>query len=77
MFTQRTEEVLDEDALAEETSPTEDTLAEETSPADEDEAIIEDVDEDSQEQTPAPPKMKSVVVDEWVHLNGQPPIWVR
>ncbi|KAE9410486.1 HSP90-domain-containing protein [Gymnopus androsaceus JB14] len=84
LFTQRTEEVLDEDALAEETSPAEDTLAEETSPAeekttdvDEDEAIIEDVDEDSQEQTPAPPKMKSVVVDEWVHLNGQPPIWVR
>ncbi|KIK65280.1 hypothetical protein GYMLUDRAFT_38715 [Collybiopsis luxurians FD-317 M1] len=74
LFTQRTEEIPDEDALPEETSPAEP----EPKPAsddDDDEAIIEDITE--QEQTPVPARMKSVVVDEWVHLNGQPPIWQR
>ncbi|KAF5393835.1 hypothetical protein D9757_000038 [Collybiopsis confluens] len=58
----RTEEVPDEDAVLEETSPAEST-PKPTSDNDDDEAIIEDFAD--QEQTPAPPKMKSIVVDEW------------
>ncbi|KAF8076368.1 heat shock protein Hsp90 [Lyophyllum atratum] len=72
LFTQKTEEVPDED-VAEEPDTTTDADAEET-PAvsdnvDEDEAIVEEV--------TAPPKTKSIVVDEWVQLNAMPPIWTR
>ncbi|KAJ3741155.1 Hsp90 protein-domain-containing protein [Lentinula detonsa] len=75
LFTQRTEQVPDEDATAEETSPAEPVPKPTGDEEDSDEAVIEDVTEE--EQSPAPPKMKSVVVDEWVRLNGQPPIWTR
>jgi hypothetical protein len=46
---------------------------------DEDQAIIEEVpsDEEKTPDEPVPPKMKSVVVDEWVQLNAQPPLWTR
>ncbi|KAJ3930013.1 MAG: Hsp90 protein-domain-containing protein [Lentinula lateritia] len=80
LFTQRTDEVPDEDVIIEETTsaesvpkPTSDTDDDDAD--DTDEAVIEDVSEE--EQTPAPPKMKSITVDEWVRLNGHPPIWTR
>jgi heat shock protein beta len=46
---------------------------------DEDQAIVEEVpsDEEKAPDEPVSPKMKSVVVDEWVQLNAQPPIWTR
>ncbi|KAJ3830537.1 Hsp90 protein-domain-containing protein [Lentinula raphanica] len=75
LFTQRTEEVPDEDAILEETSPAEPASTATSDDEDSDEAVIEDVTE--AEQTPASQKTKTVVVDEWVRLNGQPPIWTR
>ncbi|EMD40828.1 hypothetical protein CERSUDRAFT_111414 [Gelatoporia subvermispora B] len=71
LFTQRTEHVPDEETVEE--SPAEETLEKEV---DEDEAVVEDVDE-AEETEIKEPKMKEVVVDEWIHLNSQPPIWVR
>lgn len=45
---------------------------------DEDEAVIEDVNDDEPESEEVEaPKMKDVVVDEWIHMNSQPPIWMR
>lgn len=48
-------------------------------PKDEDEAIIEDAEaiseDDDEEGTPL--KMKTVVHEDWIHLNAQPPIWTR
>ncbi|KAJ3852200.1 Hsp90 protein-domain-containing protein [Lentinula lateritia] len=80
LYTQRIDEVPDEDVIPGETSsaesvpkPTSDT--DDTDADDIDEAVIEDVSEE--EQTPAPPKMKYITIDEWVRLNGQPPIWTR
>jgi hypothetical protein len=48
-------------------------------PEDEDQAIVEEVssDEEKTPDEPIPPKMKSIVVDEWVQLNAQPPLWAR
>ncbi|KAG5646569.1 hypothetical protein DXG03_002872 [Asterophora parasitica] len=90
LFTQRTEEVPDEDAAEEPatTAAAEDATetpadsdsaadAEEKPKVDEDEAVVEDVTEESEKKEPPPPKTKSVVVDEWLQLNGQPPIWTR
>ncbi|KAG6919444.1 hypothetical protein DXG01_006327 [Tephrocybe rancida] len=82
IFTTRTEEVPDEDAVEESSTAiptaTDATEAPEaTEVSDEDEAIVEDVLEDSEVKEPEPPKMKSVVVDEWVQLNVQPPVWAR
>lgn len=56
-------------------------------PKDEDEAIIEDAeptpspsaaasDADADEEG-TPLKMKTVVQEDWVHVNAQPPIWTR
>jgi len=67
LFTQRTEEILDEEA---ETTPVE--ARKPTGDEDEEEAVIEDVTEES-----ASPKTKTVTVDEWVRLNNQAPIWAR
>ncbi|KAG6900979.1 hypothetical protein C0993_004417, partial [Termitomyces sp. T159_Od127] len=79
LFTTRTEEVPDEEAVEKEdsfekTSTTTDTTE---SPLDEDEAIVEEVTEESETKESKPPKMKSVVVEEWTQLNVQPPIWAR
>lgn len=47
-------------------------------PKDDDEAIVEDVSsEDKKTEDVPPPKTKEVVVDEWVKLNAQAPIWTR
>ncbi|KAF5388243.1 hypothetical protein D9615_000400 [Tricholomella constricta] len=85
LFTQRTEEVPDEDDVEEpsiststaDADTTETPADSESTKVDEDEAIVEDVTEESEKKEPPPPKMKSVVVDEWVQLNAQPPIWTR
>jgi heat shock protein beta len=90
LFTQRTEEVPDEDAAetpaadsAEASADAEQapltTPESSESTTDDDEVVVEDVpsaDEAKEKEAP-PPKMKSVVVDEWVHLNSQPPLWMR
>lgn len=39
---------------------------------DEDEAVVEDADEKDTE-----PKTEAVTVEEWIHVNSQPPIWMR
>lgn len=65
------DEIPDEDA-AEEPASTPEAAPEE----DEDQAIIEDVLGDEKEGKPAL-KTKSVLVEEWVQLNVQPPVWAR
>ncbi|KAH8830866.1 Hsp90 protein-domain-containing protein [Flagelloscypha sp. PMI_526] len=90
LYTQRTEQVPDEDAIlaadAEKAAAAaaEEAAAEETSSAetipDEDEAIVEDVsdDEEKTKEEDAPPlPMKDVLVEDWVHLNSQAPLWQR
>ena len=76
LFTQKTEEVPVEE---EETSTTEaaDEAAASADATDgeNEEAVVEDVEETEVEQKEQ--KTKSVVVDEWVHLNSQAPIWMR
>ena len=44
-----------------------------------DEVVVEEVVDDpsKSDQTPSPPKMKTIIVDEWLHLNSQPPLWMR
>jgi heat shock protein 90kDa beta len=88
IFTQSTKEVPDEDApdqstssstISEPTEATEAPVPPEMPETDEDQAVIEEISSD-EEKTPAepvPPKMKSIVVDEWVQLNAQPPLWTR
>jgi heat shock protein beta len=46
---------------------------------DDDEVIVEEVADGSSktDETVVTPKMKKVVVDEWIHLNPQPPLWMR
>ncbi|KAF5370105.1 hypothetical protein D9758_001068 [Tetrapyrgos nigripes] len=83
LYTQQEMQVPDDEepvSEAEETSPAEalDELEKEETPKDEDEAIVEDVEEaPEEEQSPAPPKLKTILVDQWQHLNSQPPIWQR
>lgn len=43
-----------------------------TDETDEDEAVVEDVTESDK-----PPKTKEITVEEWLHMNSQPPIWMR
>ena len=88
MYTTQTEEVPDVDdvetqgenspaASKQSTSASADD-ASETSEVD-DEAIVEDA-EDVKfqvEENEQPLKMKTVVTEEWLHLNAQPPIWTR
>jgi hypothetical protein len=89
LFTQTTEEVPDEEAV--EPSASEDKLSEASEtpestpdtdnqdPVDSDEAIVEEevATEEKEKAEPAPPKMKTVVTDEWVQLNALPPLWMR
>lgn len=44
---------------------------------DEDEAVVEEVGETEAEGKETEVKMKTVVVDDWTHLNPLPPIWLR
>lgn len=40
---------------------------------DEDEALIEDLDEEKETTV----KTKKIIVDDWMHLNALPPVWLR
>ncbi|KLO10241.1 heat shock protein Hsp90 [Schizopora paradoxa] len=75
LFEQRTEEVVDEDAIEEDVSPPESKPDDED--IDEDEVVVEEVEESADEVKEKEVKMKTVVVDEWKHLNPLPPIWMR
>ncbi|KAG6880046.1 hypothetical protein C0992_007363 [Termitomyces sp. T32_za158] len=79
LFTTRTEEVPDEEAVVKsDHSETASTTTDATEMSlDEDEAIVEELTEESEAKESQPPKMKSVVVEEWTQLNVQPPIWAR
>ena len=77
LFTQRTEEVEveDEEVKSETIEEPEPSAA----PEDDDDegALVEDEEEEEKEVEEKKKETKSVTVDEWVHLNSQPPIWVR
>jgi len=53
--------------------------ASESPESDNDEAIVEEVPSVANKKgnEVIPPKMKSIVVDEWIQLNSQPPLWIR
>lgn len=77
LFTQKEQEIIDEDAEPESVEDKEDEPVEtEEIESDEDEAVVEDVSEDDDKEPPTP-KMKKIIVDEWEQLNAQPPIWSR
>ena len=72
LYTQRTEYVPDEEAEAE--AAAEKVEAEADVDVDEDEAVVEEVTEEVEKKEP---KTKAVLVDDWVQMNSQPPIWMR
>ena len=41
--------------------------------SDDDEAIIEDISKEEAKE----PEMKTVTVEEWMHVNPMPPVWMR
>ncbi|TFK28756.1 HSP90-domain-containing protein [Coprinopsis marcescibilis] len=72
-------------AEAESTS-TENTEAEpsetatDSEPKDEDAAVVEDVIREEEQKPfmpPTPPPTKNVTIEEWTHINSQPPLWSR
>jgi heat shock protein beta len=72
LFSERFEEVPHEDSIE---SPV--VESPEGKRGDDDEATVEEVlDKAAHEEDPSP-KMKSVLVEEWVRLNSQPPLWMR
>lgn len=75
MFTQRTEKVPDEDASENTVVETEEPSETTGENVDDDEAVVEDVVEGETKEPEQ--KTKTVVIDEWVQLNPQPPIWMR
>ncbi|KAJ7068255.1 Hsp90 protein-domain-containing protein [Mycena amicta] len=93
LFTQRSEEVPDEEAIAAAAadaaaasaaaeaaaaSETPETPAASSEDADSDEAIVEEEKVEVEEtKEPEPPKMKTIIVDEWDQLNALPPLWMR
>lgn len=81
LFTQRTEQVPDEDPgeAAPETTSVEEETEEGTKEVDEDEAVVEEVkdEKEGEQEVDKTPKMKSVTVDEWIRMNPRPPIWMR
>lgn len=90
LFTQRVEEVPIEEPESEVEETTEtaaepaesETATPETMSEDEDEEVtVEDAAEEvkAEEVEDEEPVVKTqpVIVDEWVHLNSQPPIWMR
>ncbi|KAI0750667.1 heat shock protein Hsp90 [Daedaleopsis nitida] len=44
---------------------------------DEEEAVVEDVTEETEEKKLKEPEMKHVTYEEWEQLNSQPPLWMR
>ncbi|CAK5262727.1 unnamed protein product [Mycena citricolor] len=74
LFTQTEDEVPVEDEVKEPVVVDDEAAAQK--PLDDDEAVVEDAFEEDK-ATPAPPKTKKVIVDEWVKLNALPPLWMR
>lgn len=65
--------------VSEESTPaadSEDPASPSPEATDEDEAVVEEVTEEEQPEEPVQ-KMKDVIVDEWIQVNSQPPIWTR
>ena len=51
---------------------------EEDAEHDADEAVIEDTEQESSKtEVEVPPQTKKVSKQEWLHLNDQPPLWIR
>ncbi|TFY72957.1 hypothetical protein EVG20_g20 [Dentipellis fragilis] len=71
---QKEEEVPIEETPAE---VTKDTAESEDQDNDEDEAVIEEASEEADEKEKEKPKTKTIYVDDWQHLNAQPPLWTR
>lgn len=77
LFTQKEQEIPDEDAEAEPEAEEEEKSSEsEETESDDDEAVVEEVPEDEEKKDVAP-KTKKIIVDEWEQLNAQPPVWTR
>ena len=75
LFTQREEEVpVPEEERQPEAEP--EKQEEPAKKADEEEAVVEDATEKNEEKEEIVPT-KKVVVDEWVQLNSQAPLWTR
>ncbi len=76
IFTQKEQEVPDEDAEVEDEVKEEVEAETGETESDEDEAVVEEVSEDD-EKKEITPKTKKIIVDEWEQLNAQPPVWSR
>ncbi|KAJ7591081.1 Hsp90 protein-domain-containing protein [Mycena floridula] len=83
LLEQRTEEFPDPDQGTD-AEPSESASADSSNetpkdeaPKDEDEAIVEDVPSEEEKKEALPVKMRSILVDHWVQLNAQAPIWSR
>ena len=75
LFTQREEEVpVPEEEQKPEAEP--EKKEEATMKTDEEEVVVEDATEKNEEKE-KPVPTKKVVVDEWVRLNSQAPLWTR
>jgi hypothetical protein len=44
---------------------------------DQDEAVVEEILEESEDKEAPSPRMKQVTVEEWNQLNSQLPLWMR
>ena len=74
LFTQREEEVpIPEEERQPEAEP--EKKEEVTEKVDEEEVVVEDATEKKEKEKPVP--TKKVVIDEWVQLNSQAPLWTR
>lgn len=75
LFTQYEDEVPVEDE--ESPVPEESEAVKPESDEDDDEAVIEEVSDEEPEAEKKEKKTKKVIVDEWMHLNSMPPVWLR
>ena len=64
------------DVDSSETTPFEPS-PEENGGVDDDEVTVEEIPDKADPAVDPSPKMKSVVVEEWLRLNSQPPLWMR
>jgi hypothetical protein len=44
---------------------------------DQDEAVVEELSDEGEDQEAPSPRMKQVTVEEWNQLNSQLPLWMR
>ncbi|KAL5527454.1 hypothetical protein ACEPAG_6245 [Sanghuangporus baumii] len=71
----------DEVPIEDEESPASDKGDPEKAPSstdeDDDEAVIEDVSDEEKDSEEKEKKTKKVLIDEWMHINPLPPVWLR